>query len=688
MATAGSIVVDLLAKTASFETDIKRSEKSVRDMGKAAREAGKVIGTAIATGATIAATAAAALGRDLANTADEITRFATLSNTSTDTFQRWAAGAQTVGIQQDKLADILKDMQDRVGDFIQTGGGPMLDFFEQIAPKVGVTAEQFAKLSGPDALQLFVDSLDKANISANDFTFYMEAIASDSTLLLPLLRNNGAAMKALGDEAASVGAIMEGSTLAAAQALKSEMHEMERATNGLKFQIGDVLLPVLVNLADEFNDVITDVDNARLAVDTFEIALDGVVSIGGSIVSTGQSIRSAIGGIGIEADDSAESLRQLVQSARGLAAIPASMAAYFDATVTGSEDAVRRFNEANAEIRAGWTGKPIPEMTGPGPAADYLDLPSYLGGDPEFSAVGFSAIGPMPRSSGAGRATGGGAEGTRERTAAKRDLIEVERELTMAEKEALAMAASLNAVGEETLRMTAENDAAKRAAFAATEGFIQQLEWENSLISMGNLERETEIALRHAGAVATEEQRLRIADLIAERERELETVGRQTEAMDALRDSARGFANDLYEGVGAWDALKKAAGDFADQLYQMATDQLIDQILGKKGDSGGGAYGDALGSIFGAIFGGGKAGGGDVFGGTRYLVGEEGPEMFVPRTAGTILPASQTAAMTGGGGGFNQTLQFALAAPTDPRTQQQIAQRVGFETQRASNRNR
>jgi hypothetical protein len=37
----------------------------------------------------------------------------------------------------------------------------MKDFFEQIAPKVNVTAAQFAKLSGPEALQLYVSSLEK-----------------------------------------------------------------------------------------------------------------------------------------------------------------------------------------------------------------------------------------------------------------------------------------------------------------------------------------------------------------------------------------------------------------------------------------------------------------------------------------------------------------------------------------------
>lgn len=48
------------------------------------------------------------------------------------------------------------------------------------------------------------------------------------------------------------------------------------------------------------------------------------------------------------------------------------------------------------------------------------------------------------------------------------------------------------------------------------------------------------------------------------------------------------------------------------------------------------------------------AGGGDVFAGDMGLVGEEGPEWFVPKTSGTIVPAQQTAQMlrSGGGGGM------------------------------------
>jgi tape measure domain-containing protein len=42
----------------------------------------------------------------------------------------------------------------------------------------------------------------------------------------------------------------------------------------------------------------------------------------------------------------------------------------------------------------------------------------------------------------------------------------------------------------------------------------------------------------------------------------------------------------------------------------------------------------------------GKAAGGPVAGGTPYVVGEKGPELFVPGSSGTIVPADTTAAMT------------------------------------------
>lgn len=66
---------------------------------------------------------------------------------------------------------------------------------------------------------------------------------------------------------------------------------------------------------------------------------------------------------------------------------------------------------------------------------------------------------------------------------------------------------------------------------------------------------------------------------------------------------------------------------------------------------GGGAVGKVkgfVGSIADKILPG-RAGGGSVMAGSPYVVGEQGPEMFIPRSAGTIVPNG----MMAGGGGVN-----------------------------------
>ena len=57
------------------------------------------------------------------------------------------------------------------------------------------------------------------------------------------------------------------------------------------------------------------------------------------------------------------------------------------------------------------------------------------------------------------------------------------------------------------------------------------------------------------------------------------------------------------------------------------------------------------------IFGGGRAAGGSVSGGTSYLVGERGPELFTPNSNGTIVPNNR---LGGGGTIINLTVNGAI----------------------------
>ena len=69
----------------------------------------------------------------------------------------------------------------------------------------------------------------------------------------------------------------------------------------------------------------------------------------------------------------------------------------------------------------------------------------------------------------------------------------------------------------------------------------------------------------------------------------------------------------------------------------------------------------------------GRAGGGDVSGGTTYLVGEEGPELFRSNVSGTIIPTVQTMSMLGSGGSSSVTnLEVSFNAPV--RTYSEVIQ--------------
>lgn len=242
--------VDARALTPLLD-QLDQARKKAKDASEAAGGLASSLGNLKAIAATAlagfslgtVASEITSVARETANAAVEFERFSTLSNTSVRDFQRLAAGANTAGVSAEKLADIFKDVQDKVGDFIQTGGGGMADFFEQVAPQVGVTADNFRKLSGKDALQLYVSSLEKANLSQSDMIFYMEAIASDSSLLLPLLKDQGQAWEELGARAEAYGAILDSGTIAAAKEFKTESENLEMAMKGLRVEIAEGVLP-------------------------------------------------------------------------------------------------------------------------------------------------------------------------------------------------------------------------------------------------------------------------------------------------------------------------------------------------------------------------------------------------------------------------------------------------------------
>lgn len=215
-------------------------------------------GFLLGIGEEIARTAAEAIGAipelvsAVGKASKELEIQSRLANANTTEFQEWAFAAQKVNVEQDKLSDIMKDVNDKFGDFMQTGGGEMADFFEKIAPKVNVTANEFQGLSGPQILEKYYETLQKANVSQAEMTFYMESIADDATLLAPLLDNNAEKLKEYAKQAHDLGVIMSSEAMESTKEFNTALGTIQSTLQGVMTRMAAQAAPALTDLANRF----------------------------------------------------------------------------------------------------------------------------------------------------------------------------------------------------------------------------------------------------------------------------------------------------------------------------------------------------------------------------------------------------------------------------------------------------
>lgn len=288
MTDLAKLVVRLEAETGRYQAELDKAQNKLSGFRKKAIDDMAKVAGAAATGMGAVVAAVTSGARDIANQAR-------VAGAGAEEFQRLAFGARTVGIEQEKLSDILKDVNDRVGDFNATGAGPMADFFEVIAPKVGVTADAFRDLSGPQALQLYYDSLEAANLSQADMTFYLEAMASDTTALIPLLRNGGQGFKTLGDRAERVGAVLSDEAVAASSEFQGNLKLLSSAAGGFSNQLTTAMLPTLVRLSEELVDVADDSKIADGAVVVLDGAFRGLATVALTVFTAMQAAGKGLG---------------------------------------------------------------------------------------------------------------------------------------------------------------------------------------------------------------------------------------------------------------------------------------------------------------------------------------------------------------------------------------------------------
>ena len=209
-----------------------------------------------------------------------------------------------------------------------------------------------------------------------------------------------------------------------------------------------------------------------------------------------------------------------------------------------------------------------------------------------------------------------------------------------------------------------END--KNEAFKK---FIKRQEQSGELLQATINGNEREVQLQHdinnAVAIHGEHNRQKITDTLTANsllkdqtnaiEKNVEGAGKLADKFDeiglAIETSIKDNLRDAITGA---QSFGQAMTNVLNRIRDRIIDNQLDNLLGNFGSnfssSAKGGERKGLGGFIGGVLGGlFKANGGPVKAGQPYIVGERQPELFVPRTSGTILPSVPT----GGGGTTN-----------------------------------
>lgn len=637
----------------------------------------------------IAATAAVALGGlsvSAVNSAKEIQNMSRIAGTLPEDFQKIAYAGEQVGISQEKMADILKDVNDRVGDFIATGGGPMADFFERIAPKIGVTADQFRNLSGADALQLYVSSLEKANLSQSDFTFFMEAMASDSTALVPLLRNGGKAAAEYGKRLEALGGVKSNETIAKLAAMKTTFNELRVVMASIRDTLGAAFAPIMNAVIAGFNSLMLRGSGLRLALDGVAGAIGSFASGAASAINiishlvafiwngiragvqwanqftgignlisqvwamTGGRILSIIqntsvfldqvGGMG-NAISMLGELAQgvwagIVSSAKaippGLAAIWATVQGQFYTMVAGLVGKWQGFLEYMSGSLAG-----VPGMEGAqGALFGQIAKADGIGQSFKNAANAANATAQSYRNVAAGIVSGGFDQ-------ARATLQKMNEVVAAGKANADAADTSFTNFGSTLDQFNKGGGSGSNKAADVIKKLREELAKLTETMGMTAQQEAIWTAQRQAGVLSGSAQGQLIADLVAQ----TEALKEQKSAIEGMKNAfGTAFSSIITGASSARDAMKNLFSTIASNLANRGVNALLDGLMG--GSGGGGWLGKVAGWLFGGV--GKNANGTSNWRGGLSMVGERGPELVNMPQGSRVYNSQQTRSMLNDGG--------------------------------------
>ena len=603
--SAEQLNIILTAKDKAFASAMEKNAKRIKAFESKSNKSLKgasaafdsLANTAKRLGPALAAAFSVQAIKGAINSAVEIQNLSTLAGVASGEFQILAAASSQFGISQEKLADILKDVNDKFGDFTQTGQGPLKDFFDNIAPKVGLTASAFADLSSDKKLGAYVNALQAANVTQSEMTFYMEAIASDSTALVAAFKDNGAAIEAMRVRAKELGFVLDDSVIANAKQAKADLDLMSTV-------ISANLTQALINIAPFLTAAASGIAELSAAANNFMGMRLGDGTFTDAQLADLKRFKTEYDALSKAERENAE-FDALAK--KGTEYNLADEEAAYQRLLTAQKNLA-----AAKEKAAVIDNQPIALDKYKTTLTSQVDANKLLREKIRLQGMSAEAI-------------------IRENAAKERQAF-----IDKASAEAKATAGGLTTKGLTAIINLA--DAHEQLAIKAGLGEIAQRKSKDAAKSAAEQAKETikmfDEQLKHLGITYDEFNGL----------------------ADAVGASMTNSFMSIVDGTQSTkDAFKSMASDIIKELYRVLVVQQMVGSIATATSKGSGLLG-FIGGLAGLKGPTTKASGGALQAGQPSVVGEQGREIFVPSTSGRVLSVGQAQSAAGLGGGGNITV--------------------------------
>ncbi|ENZ8120930.1 TPA: phage tail tape measure protein [Klebsiella pneumoniae] len=354
----GTLTIDLVAKVGGFVSGMDKAERASAkwskqvqdDVAKSSAALAGIGAAAIAAGLAVGASGFQLL-KSTSRQIAETDRWAKSLQLSTQELLAWQFAAEKAGVSGDQMADIFKDIGDKIGDAVLNKSGEAVDALNAL----GLSAEKLSKVSPDKQLLAIGESLEKISTNAEKTTI-LESLGNDLSKLLPLFDNNNQKLKQFIDLAKDYGVAPDPSSIDDLVKVNQLFEDMEAQVAGLKIEIAAGLAKVdltpLQGSLDKLHDVLTD----PLVLQGISDLVSEVAQLAGWLVkaaagagqlaaSTGNRFAALSGKIDLtnidQVNERIEYLQKILEGKKGFYSQSESMVGW----ITGVDDSAKALND-------------------------------------------------------------------------------------------------------------------------------------------------------------------------------------------------------------------------------------------------------------------------------------------------------------------------------------------------------